>query len=93
MKWPAGAPIEILDIPLIKTLTDASAAMAAITRWKNPRCDFREFPSVIVIRGGLPGNGPTPADVERACTEGPRPVNGSWSSTADAYAPRAFRAA
>jgi hypothetical protein len=41
-----------------------------LTRWKNPRCDFREFPSVIVIRGGLPGNGPTPADVERACTEG-----------------------
>jgi hypothetical protein len=38
-----------------------------LTRWKNPRCDFREFPSVIVIRGGLPGNGPTPADVERAC--------------------------
>jgi hypothetical protein len=30
-----------------------------LTRWKNPRCDFREFPSVIVIRGGLPGNGPT----------------------------------
>jgi len=32
MKWPAGAPIEILDIPLIKTLTDASAAMAAIVK-------------------------------------------------------------
>jgi len=26
-----------------------------LTRWKNPRCDFREFPSVIVIRGGPAG--------------------------------------
>jgi hypothetical protein len=41
-----------------------------LTRWKNPRRDFREFPSVIVIRGGLPGNEPTPADVERARAEG-----------------------
>jgi hypothetical protein len=40
-----------------------------LTRWKNQRRDFSEFPVVIVIRGGLPGNDPTPADVERARAE------------------------
>lgn len=35
-------------------------------RWKKQGDDFREFPMVIVIRGGLPGGDPTPADVARA---------------------------
>ena len=35
-------------------------------RWMKQGRDFGEFPNVIVIRGGLPGNDPTPADVERA---------------------------